>query len=159
MLFSKLLGCGRTSNFLASFETNVFGLIRVTRALLSHLRHRKTGTMVFISSLSGWIGHQFTGAYAGSKFALEGVVESLHHKTKSLGLRTLLIEPGRFRTHLLSDRNLYFKQSQISDYEVASAAHGSHLHGSDLRQPGDPLLINQLIVRKSRKKRSHEFPG
>lgn len=58
--------------FVSSFETNVFGPIKVTRAVLPHMRARKSGTMVFISSLSGWVGHQFTGAYAGSKFALEG---------------------------------------------------------------------------------------
>jgi NAD(P)-dependent dehydrogenase (short-subunit alcohol dehydrogenase family) len=58
--------------FVSSFETNVFGPIKVTRALLPHMRARKSGTLVFIGSLSGQVGHQFTGAYAGSKFALEG---------------------------------------------------------------------------------------
>jgi hypothetical protein len=56
----------------AQFETNVFGTIRVTRALLPHFRQRKSGVNVFISSLSGWIGHDFCGPYASSKFALEG---------------------------------------------------------------------------------------
>lgn len=56
------------------------------------------------------------------------------------------MEPGRFRTHLLSDTNLHFKQSQISDYEVASATHGSSLHGSDFRQPGDPRKFVQIVI-------------
>lgn len=68
----KLTPLVRTKDFLASFETNVLGPIRVTRSLLPHFRERKTGTMVFISSLSGWVGHPFAGAYASSKFALEG---------------------------------------------------------------------------------------
>lgn len=122
--------------------------------------------MVFISSLSGWVGHQFTGAYAGSKFALEGpfyqtnsppcfvrctnkklgIVESLHKETQPLGLRTLLMEPGRFRTSLLSATNLKFKQSQISDYETASESHGEHLHSEDLKQPGNPEMFVRLVV-------------
>jgi NADP-dependent 3-hydroxy acid dehydrogenase YdfG len=59
-------------DFRAQFETNVFGTLKVTKALLPHFRQRKMGVNVFISSLSGWIGHDFCGAYAGSKFALEG---------------------------------------------------------------------------------------
>lgn len=122
--------------------------------------------MVFISSLSGWVGHQFTGAYAGSKFALEGpfhqtnsspclvrrtnkklgIVESLHKETQPLGLRTLLMEPGRFRTSLLSATNLKFRQSQISDYETASESHGDHLHSEDFKQPGNPEMFVRLVV-------------
>lgn len=62
----------RLEDFIAQFDTNVFGTIRVTRALLPHFRQRRSGTAVFIGSLSGWIGHPAVGAYAGSKFALEG---------------------------------------------------------------------------------------
>ncbi|KAL5585627.1 hypothetical protein FOVSG1_015016 [Fusarium oxysporum f. sp. vasinfectum] len=132
--------------FVSSFETNVFGPIKVTRAVLPHMRARKSGTMVFISSLSGWVGHQFTGAYAGSKFALEGVVESLHNETKPLGLRTLLMEPGRFRTPLLSTGHLRSKQSQIPDYESASETHHGHLHGGDLKQPGNPEKFVTIVL-------------
>lgn len=151
---------------LASFETNVFGPLKVTRAILPHLRERRSGTIVFISSLSGWVGHQFTGAYASSRFALEGpfhqtnsppslvrpthkklgIVESLHKETQPLSLRTLLIEPSRFRTSLLSATNLKFKQSQISDYEKASEPHGDHLHSEDLKQPGNPKMFVRLVV-------------
>ncbi|OBS20356.1 hypothetical protein FPOA_06728 [Fusarium poae] len=133
-------------DFVSSFETNVFGPIKVTRAVLPHMRARKSGTMVFISSLSGWVGHQFTGAYAGSKFALEGVVESLHNETKSLGLRTLLMEPGRFRTPLLSTGHLQPKQSQIPDYESASKTHHGYLHGGDLAQPGNPEKFVKVVL-------------
>jgi NAD(P)-dependent dehydrogenase (short-subunit alcohol dehydrogenase family) len=62
----------RYEDFLAQFDTNVFGTIKLTRALLPHFRQRRSGTMVFIGSLSGWIGHPGVSAYAGSKFALEG---------------------------------------------------------------------------------------
>ncbi|KAF4490277.1 oxidoreductase yusZ [Fusarium agapanthi] len=132
--------------FVSSFETNVFGPIKVTRAVLPHMRARKSGTMVFISSLSGWVGHQFTGAYAGSKFALEGVVESLHNETKAFRLCTLLMEPGRFRTPLLSTGHFQSKQSQIPDYESASETHHNHLHGGDLKQPGNPEKFVAIVL-------------
>merc|ERR1711939_704289 len=85
-------------DFLAQFNTNVFGTINVTRALLPHFRQRRSGTVVFIGSLSGWIGHPGAGAYAGTKFALEGMVESLQQEVSPFGICTLLMEPGRFRT-------------------------------------------------------------
>ncbi|KAF5707747.1 short-chain oxidoreductase [Fusarium mundagurra] len=135
--------------FVSSFETNAFGPIKVTRAVLPHMRANKSGTMVFISSLSGWVGHLFTGAYAGSKFALEGnsgVVESLHNETKFLGLRTLLMEPGRFRTPLLSTGHLQPKQSQIPDYQSASEIYHNHLHGGDLQQPGNPEKFVKIVL-------------
>lgn len=59
--------------FRAQFETNVFGTLKITKALLPHFRQRRSGANVFVSSLSGWVGHDFCGAYAGSKFALEGM--------------------------------------------------------------------------------------
>jgi NAD(P)-dependent dehydrogenase (short-subunit alcohol dehydrogenase family) len=62
----------RYEGFLAQFDTNVFGTIKVTRALLPHFRERRAGTNVFIGSLSGWIGHRGVSPYSGSKFALEG---------------------------------------------------------------------------------------
>ncbi|KAF4341542.1 oxidoreductase yusZ [Fusarium beomiforme] len=134
------------NDFLASFETNVFGPIKVTRALLPHMRERRSGTMVFISSLSGWVGHMLTGAYAGSKFALEGVVESLHQETKNLGLRTILMEPGRFRTPLLSSGHLQSKQSQIPDYEAFSVAVNNHLQAEDLKRPGNPEKFVTIVL-------------
>jgi NAD(P)-dependent dehydrogenase (short-subunit alcohol dehydrogenase family) len=70
----------RYEDFLAQFDTNVFGTIKVTKALLPHFRQRRAGTMVFIGSLSGWIGHPGVAAYAGSKFALEGESDSIQPK-------------------------------------------------------------------------------
>ncbi|KAK2603467.1 hypothetical protein QQS21_004327 [Conoideocrella luteorostrata] len=132
--------------FLAAFNTNVFGPIKVTRAILPYFRKRKTGTMVFISSLSGWVGHPFTGAYASSKFALEGVVESLQQETAPFGLRTLLVEPGRFRTKLLSESNLKSSQSQFQDYEAASTVYNKFLRQENTNQPGNPEKFASLVL-------------
>lgn len=107
--------------------------------------------MVFISSLSGWHGHSFVGAYAGSKFALEGLVESLSRETEAFGLKTLLIEPGRFRTKLLSPGNLQVMQSNIADYAEASQTHVNGLAQEDQAQPGDTQKAVKIIVDLVRK--------
>ncbi|KAI2628640.1 NAD(P)-binding protein [Hypoxylon sp. NC1633] len=136
---------------LAQFDTNVFGTYKVTRAVLTHLRERRSGTMVFISSLSGWIGHPFVGPYAGSKFALEGLVESLSSETECFGLKTLLIEPGRFRTLFLSPENLHATPSKIPDYAEGSKAIREGLAKEDRAQPGDAQKAVKVIVDLVRK--------
>lgn len=73
-------------------------------------------------------------------------MESLHNETKSLGIRTLLMEPGRFRTSLLSTTNLKSTQSQLQEYEAASATHCAHLKSEDYNQPGDPRKFVKLVL-------------
>ncbi|OCT49314.1 putative oxidoreductase [Cladophialophora carrionii] len=149
-------------DFQAQFDTNVFGTIKVTRAVLPHFRQRHAGTAVFIGSLSGWVGHPGVGAYAGSKHALEGqgsrilsyvctltvkgIVESLHHETSHLGIRTLLIEPGRFRTLLLSSQNMKAVQTKVGDYARFNEALLEGLAREDQRQPGDPVKLAKIVV-------------
>jgi NAD(P)-dependent dehydrogenase (short-subunit alcohol dehydrogenase family) len=133
-------------DWLAQFDTNVFGTIKVTKALLPHFRARRSGTMVFISSLSGWIGHAGCSAYAGSKFALEGIVEGLHAETAHLGLKTLLIEPGRFRTKLLSSNSMKARPSNILDYAERSTAQMEGLAGESENQPGDPAKLVEVVL-------------
>lgn len=133
-------------DWLAQFDTNVFGTIKVTKALLPHFRERKTGTMVFISSLSGWVGHAGCSAYAGSKFALEGIVEGLHAETAHLGLKTLLIEPGRFRTKLLSSSSMKARPSDIPEYAERSRAQMEGLAKEDQKQPGDPAKLVEIVL-------------
>ncbi|KAF4161536.1 hypothetical protein CNMCM6936_003377 [Aspergillus lentulus] len=123
--------------FRANFDTNVFGVLKVTKALLPHFRQRRSGTTVFISSRSGWWGDQFVGPYSGTKFALEGLVESLWRETEPLGLRTLLIEPGRFRTQLLSSSHLKIANSSIPDYAERSEDFQKMLAMEDRTQPGN----------------------
>ncbi|KAH7389144.1 hypothetical protein BKA64DRAFT_130702 [Cadophora sp. MPI-SDFR-AT-0126] len=133
-------------DFRAQFETNVFGTIKVTRALLPHFRQRHKGTVVFIGSLSGWIGHPGCGAYAGSKFALEGIVESLQGEVSPFGIRTLLMEPGRFRTKLLSSQNMKTVQPAIGDYSKFSKAMVAGLQEGDRKQPGDPAKFVEYVL-------------
>ncbi|KUL91622.1 hypothetical protein ZTR_01365 [Talaromyces verruculosus] len=130
----------------ANFETNVFGVLKVTKAILPHFRQRRSGTSVFISSRSGWCGDPFVGPYSGTKFALEGLVESLWRETTPLGLKTLLIEPGRFRTLFLSKDHLKVRQSSIGDYADRSEAFNQMLSTEDCTQPGDVEKAVSIIL-------------
>ncbi|KAF2024069.1 NAD(P)-binding protein [Setomelanomma holmii] len=138
-------------DWLAEFDTNVFGVIKVTKALLPHFRTRKAGTMVFISSRSGWVGDPFVPAYLGSKFALEGIVESLRPDTSPLGICTMLIEPGRFQTKLLSSRNMVPRYSTIPDYGQASKDFFAGLAKEDMNQPGVTAKGASIILNLVRK--------
>ncbi|KAJ9615700.1 hypothetical protein H2200_001776 [Cladophialophora chaetospira] len=133
-------------DFQAQFDTNVFGTLRITRALLPHFRTRRAGTNVFIGSLSGWIGHPGCGAYAGSKHALEGMVESLYHETSHLGIQTLLIEPGRFRTLLLSSQNMRAAPTKVAENAEFNKARLDGLATENQRQPGDPGKLSEIVV-------------
>ncbi|KAF5006346.1 hypothetical protein FDECE_7274 [Fusarium decemcellulare] len=124
--------------FRDAFETNVFGVLKVTKALLPHFRQRRSGTNVFISSLSGFYGYEFNAGYSGTKFALEGMAESLFRETESFGIRTLLVEPGQFRTELLSSTNLKIKPSTIPDYAQRSQDFNDYLAARSGHQAGDP---------------------
>ncbi|ETR99736.1 NAD(P)-binding protein [Trichoderma reesei RUT C-30] len=133
-------------DFRDAFETNVFGPLKVTKAALPHMRARKTGTNVFISSISGWSGMEFNAGYAGTKFALEGMAESLNREVRPLGLRTLIIEPGFFRTDLLSQGNLKTTESSIPDYAEASKAFNRLLAEKNHAQAGDPKKGVAVVV-------------
>jgi NAD(P)-dependent dehydrogenase (short-subunit alcohol dehydrogenase family) len=90
----------------AQFETNFFGALRVCRAALPALRATGGGYVINISSLAGVVGLPFSGLYSASKFALEGLSESLRHEVRPFGIRVVLIEPGDFRTQTTSKRRV-----------------------------------------------------
>jgi len=133
-------------DFLAQFDTNVFGTIKVTQALLPHFRQQRAGTMVFVGSLSGWSADPGISAYVGSKFALEGIVESLWRETSPLGIKTLLIEPGRFRTKLLSSGNMKAVSTEIPEYKDFSKTLLDGLAKADRMQPGDPVKLVEIVL-------------
>ena len=87
----------------AQFETNVFGPVRVIRAVLPAMRERRAGVIVNVSSIAGLVARPFGGMYSASKFALEAITESLYHELRPFGIRVALIEPGQFETDLLSN--------------------------------------------------------
>jgi len=114
------------------FDTNVFGLLNVTRAALPQLRQQQAGHIINISSMQGVIGAPASSSYSGSKFAVEGISESLHQEVRPLGIRVTLVEPGTFRTELLGDQSLHKAQATLPAYEPTA---GQTLRGAAQRPP------------------------
>src|SRR4051812_23366197 len=103
-------------DYRAQLETNLFGPLNVTRAVLPVMRGQRAGLVVTISSTAGIAGQQFCTAYAASKFALEGWSESLTPEVAPFGIRTMLVEPGFFRTELLTQESTSYAEPTIEDY-------------------------------------------
>src|SRR5215216_6525672 len=104
------------ADFRAQIETNLFGPLNVTRAVLPVMRAQRSGQVVTISSTAGLIGQEFCTAYAASKFALEGWMESLTPEIAPFGIRTTVVEPGFFRTDLLTPESTNYAAPSIGDY-------------------------------------------
>jgi short-subunit dehydrogenase len=99
--------------FKEQFETNVFGVIRVTQTVLPTMRRQKGGIIVNISSIAGKIGFPLTSAYVSSKFALEGLSESMAYELEQFGIKIILIEPGVIKTNF--DKNLKIGKNVLND--------------------------------------------
>lgn len=128
-------------------ETNLFGPMNITRAALPALRQQRAGLVVAISSTAGIVGQAFTSAYAAAKFGIEGWIESLTPEVAPFGIRTLLVEPGFFRTDLLAAASTTYAEASIADYAERTretVAAWKEMHG---RQGGDPAKLAAALVR------------
>ena len=105
--------------FKEQYETNVFGVIRVTQAVLPMMRSQRCGTIVNISSIAGKIGFPLTSAYVSSKFALEGLSESMAYEIEQFGIKVILIEPGVIKTNF--DNNLKIGKKVVIDQNSSYA--------------------------------------
>ncbi|MET8811688.1 SDR family NAD(P)-dependent oxidoreductase [Streptomyces sp. NPDC004549] len=130
----------------AQLETNLFGPMNVTRAVLPVMRRQRSGHVVSISSLAGLVGLPGTTAYGTSKFGLEGWMESLRFDLEPFGIHTTVVEPGYFRTELLTDASSHFAELSIDDYAERSAAMQAGRKRMNGKQTGDPVkLANALL--------------
>jgi NAD(P)-dependent dehydrogenase (short-subunit alcohol dehydrogenase family) len=127
-------------------ETNFFGPLNVTRAVLPVMRGQRAGHVITISSSAGVVGGEFGGAYAASKFAVEGWMESLRHDVAPYDIRTTIVEPGMFRTELLGDASTAWAELSIDDYAPRTAPTVEAWKGMNGRQAGDPAKLAQVLV-------------
>jgi NAD(P)-dependent dehydrogenase (short-subunit alcohol dehydrogenase family) len=126
------------------FDLHVFGPAALTRAVLPHLRERRSGAIVQMSSMGGQMSFAGFSAYSGTKFALEGMSEALADEVKDFGIKVLIVEPGAFRTSLFeTDRAGVSADSGV--YAGVNATRGFLAEG-DGAQPGDPAKAAALIL-------------
>jgi len=133
-------------DFRAQLDTNLFGPLNVTRAVLPVMRAQRSGTVVTISSTAGLIGQEFCSAYAASKFALEGFMESLAPEVAPFGIRTMVVEPGFFRTDLLTPESTSYAESSIDDYTERTKQTVEAWNGMNGQQGGDPAKLATALI-------------
>lgn len=126
------------------FDVNVFGPLRVIRAVLPHLRARKSGHILNITSIGGLKTFPGVGIYHGSKFALEGIGESLAQQVGPLGIRVTNVEPSGFRTDW-AGRSATFTQPKIADYNDTAGKNMAAIQEYSGQQPGDPARAAQAM--------------
>jgi NAD(P)-dependent dehydrogenase (short-subunit alcohol dehydrogenase family) len=132
--------------FRAQMETNLFGPLNVTRAVLPVMRKQRSGHVVTISSVAGLIGQEFVAAYAASKFGLEGWMESLRFDVAPYGIRTTIVEPGFFRTDLLEETSTTWPGLSIDDYAARTAQTQTAWKSMNGKQAGDPAKLAKALL-------------
>lgn len=125
------------------FDVHLFGPAALTRAVLPHMRERRSGAIVQMSSMGGQLSFAGFSAYSGTKFALEGMSEALADEVRPLGIKVLIVEPGAFRTGLFGSTT---DSEQIADYSATVGPTRQMVEASDGRQPGDPAKAAAAII-------------
>lgn len=129
----------------AMFETNFWGLAAVTRAVLPKMREQKSGTIVNISSIGGFVGNPSVGYYNATKFAVNGFSEALKKEVEPLGINVVLVQPSGFRTDW-AGRSANDASSTIDDYSGTARVFQSMIRGYSGNQPGDPVRAAKAII-------------
>jgi NAD(P)-dependent dehydrogenase (short-subunit alcohol dehydrogenase family) len=129
----------------AMFETNVFGLVNMTKAVLPGMRARKSGHIVNLSSIGGLVSFGATGYYHATKFAVEGLSGSLAVELAPLGIKVILVEPGPFRTDF-AGRSIAQSKIEIADYASTAGERRKQTFARSGNQQGDPVRAAQAII-------------
>nr|WP_036233487.1 oxidoreductase [Massilia sp. JS1662] len=130
----------------AQFDSNVFGLMHVTRAALPGMRAARAGHIINLSSLAGLHGAMFSTLYCASKFAVEGFSEALAEEMAPFGVRVTVVEPGPFRTDFLTARSLRMGAHALPDYDAMREKILAGFAARNGRQTGDPAKLAQAIL-------------
>lgn len=125
------------------FNVHVFGPAALMRAVLPHMRERRSGAIVQMSSMGGQISFAGFSAYSGTKFALEGMSEALADEVRPLGIKVLIVEPGAFRTGFFAATT---DSEQIADYSATVGRTRQMVQVGDGHQPGDPAKAAAAII-------------
>ncbi|MDO8786770.1 MAG: oxidoreductase [Sulfuritalea sp.] len=136
---------GEDDEVRAMFETNVFGLANMTKAVLPGMRARRRGHIVNISSMGGLVGFPGIGYYNATKFAVEGLSEALAKETVALGIKVTIVEPGPFRTDW-AGRSLKIPKAAIADYAQSAGARRAAVQSYSGTQQGDPVRGAEAII-------------
>ena len=135
------------AQFRAQMETNFFGPLNVTRAILPILRKQRSGQVITVTSTAALVGMEFCAAYAASKFALEGWMESLRYDVAPYGINVMAVEPGFFRTELLVEgSSTIWPELSIDDYAERTAQTITAWKGQNGQQGGDPAKLAAALV-------------
>ncbi len=149
-----------SEDFRAQIETTLFGPVNVARAALPVMRAQRSGLLVTISSTAGIAGQEFCSAYAASKFGVEGWMESLTPEVAPFRIRTMLVEPGFFRTELLTPESTHYANSTIDDYAERNEQTVAGWKSMDGQQSGDPAkLANALVTLVNGEQPPLRFPA
>jgi NAD(P)-dependent dehydrogenase (short-subunit alcohol dehydrogenase family) len=125
---------------------SLIGPMNVTRAVLPVMRRQRSGHIVTISSLAGLAPNEYTSAYAASKFAVDGWMEALAAEIAPFGIHTTVVNPGYFRTELLTEESTNYAPATIEDYAERSAALRELYESTHGKQPGDPAKLAQVLL-------------
>jgi NAD(P)-dependent dehydrogenase (short-subunit alcohol dehydrogenase family) len=126
--------------------TSLIGPMNVTRAVLPVMRKQRSGRIVSISSSAGITGFEFCTAYAASKFGLEGWMESLQAEVEPFGIETMVVNPGFFRTELLTEESTNYAEPSVEDYGERRAQQLEFWKSSNGKQSGDPAKLARALI-------------
>ncbi|MBG9472190.1 SDR family oxidoreductase [Priestia megaterium] len=128
-------------------ETNVFGTMKLTRAVLPTMRKQGSGRVIVFSSTSGVKAVEGGSVYSASKFALEGWAEGLNIELKPFGIQTMIVEPGAFRTDFFNEKTSFtFSDIEIDDYNHQREIMHHNFVSRDQKQPGDPVKLAKALM-------------
>lgn len=126
--------------------TSLFGPMNVTRAVLPVMRKQRSGQVITISSSAGLVGFEFCTAYAASKFGVEGWMESLQAEVAPFGIDTIIVNPGFFRTELLTEESTNYADQLIADYDERRTQQMQFWKGANGQQAGNPAKLAQALI-------------
>ena len=130
----------------SQFAASLIGPMNVTRSVLPVMRKQRSGHIISISSSAGLSGFEFGTAYAASKFGLEGWMESLHPEVAPFGITTTIVNPGFFRTELLTEQSTNYAEPSIKDYDERRAKQLDFWKAQNGKQSGDPAKLARALI-------------